>query len=70
MVLQETGLSLSDSRLDGGDGVGSEGVVIDRVENDVGVHFVRLRAGYCAEDAGQLAAMKRNVGGGDVLAVE
>ena len=70
MVPQETGLSLSDGRLDGGDGIGSEGVVVDRVENDVSIHLVQLRAGYRAEDAGQLAAMKRNVGGGDVLAVE
>ena len=70
MVLQETGLSLSDGRLDGGDGIGSEGVVVDRVDNDIGVHLLQLRAGYRTEDAGELAAMERNVGGSDVLAVE
>ena len=70
MVLQETGFSLSDGRLDGGDGVGSEGFMIDRVDNDVSVHLVQLGAGCHTEDAGELAAVKCDVGGGDVLAVE
>ena len=70
VVLQETGLPLSDGGLDGGNGVRTEGLLVDGVEDDIGVHLVQLRARYRPKDAGELAAMERNVGGIDVLAVE
>ena len=70
MVLQETGFPLNDGGLDGGDGIRPEGLLVDGVEDDIGVHLVQLRARYRPKDAGELAAMERDVGGSDVLAVE
>ena len=41
-----------------------------RREDDVRVHSVRLAAGQGTKGTSELAAMKRHVGGGDVLAIE
>ena len=70
MILQETGFPLNDGGLDGGNGVGSKGDVVDGVEDDVSIHTVYLCARYHAVDASELATMKGDVGGGDVLAIE
>ena len=70
VVLKKTRFPLDDGGLDGGDGVGAQSLVIDGVEDDIGIHLVHLRTRCCPIDAGELAALESDVRGGDVLAVE
>ena len=70
VILEKTRFPLNDGGLDGGDGVGTEGLVVDRVEDDIGIHLVHLRTRCRPIDAGELAALESDVRGGDVLAVE
>ena len=69
-MTQEAGLPLGDGGLDGRDGGEAEGLVVEGVDDNIRVHNVRLAAGGGPEGTSELPAMKRHVGGSDVLAIE
>jgi len=69
-MIQETSLPLGDGGLDRGDGGGAKSDMVEGVDNDIGVHGLHLPARYGTECVGELAAVERDIGGSNVLAVE